>query len=233
MSAENCTYPALGRFKNLALVLADDCGRAIGGPDSAWVEQCPGALDFTDDIDEGNDFERRCADDSIFVSIPGKKSLKGIDVNIDLHGLAPEFAAQLGGTPVMQGADIVGWDDCISGEGNLQAYIWQDVAGGSACDPNASERQFLLTIFPWLSEVRITRQGTFGAADSFIRITGRSRTGHGFGLGGLPVMDDGAGNPECMEQEISQACTRRTILTTLPPPEECGFITVTPCEIAS
>jgi hypothetical protein len=231
MAVQDCNYPILGKFKAVALVLADDCGKPIGGPGTGWMEHCPAAFTPAEDVNEGDSFTRECADGSILVDVPGVNTLLGVDVELDLHGASPEFISMASGsTPVTQNGTIVGWDDCKDGHGSLNMYLWREIVGESACDPETGKPQYLLDIYPWVDQVRITDEGTYGGSDGFIRVSGRSRTGHLFGTGGLEVFEDDTEAPECMEDPIPPSCMRRRVITTLAPPEVCGLLDVEACD---
>lgn len=235
MAVNDCAYPVLGRFKALAIVLADDCGTPKTGVDQGWVDQCPGAFAYTEDVEEGEDFRRACADGTTMVSAPGRVSLNGYDLQLDLHTVEPQLWGDVAGaTPVSQDGTVVGWDQCRDSRGSAALYLWREVvqAGGAACGQSGSQ-QYLLTIFPWVDQIRIVEQGTFGGADGFLRLTGTARTGHSFGVGALPVFPDlndpVANPPVCMEQPIDPSCAVRHVLTEQPWPDACGFVEVTPC----
>lgn len=235
VAVADCTYPVLGRFKAIALVLADECGAPIVGSDKGWVDQCPGAFAYTEDVEEADDFARECADGTNLLTLPGKVTLKGYDVELDLHTADPGFwGAVAGATPVMQGPTVVGWDQCKSSSGSASLYLWREIvqAGGAACG-TATDQQYLVTIFPWVDQIRVQEQGTFGAADGYLRLSGSARTGHKFDKGALPLFpattDPETNPPVCMTQTLSADCAVRHVVTTVPWPDDCGFFDVTAC----
>lgn len=231
MSLNNCTYPVIGRFVAVGIFLADDCGVPIVGPGAGYFDWCPAALSMEDDVTEGDGFSRTCANGTELVNLPGNNTLAGINVDLDLHGMDPTFVAEAGGaTPVTQGGEIVGWDNCRDGAGSASLYLWREVVGDEACA--GGDAQYLLTVLPWVDQLRITEEGNFGGDDGYLRLTGRSRTGHAFGVGPLPVFPDptdpDANPPLPFETPIGSDCMRRTVLTSLAPPDDCGIYDVEP-----
>lgn len=229
MAISDCTGPTPGKFIAVGIFLADDCGVPIDGVDMGWVDWCPAALSIDPQVNEGDDFQRECANGAILNSTPGVDTLTGVDWELDLQQFDPDFlAAVSGATPVTFDGETVGWDTCKDSAGSASIFLWREVAG-DPCEGGAP--QYLLKILPWSSNVRITEEGTFGAADAYLRLTGTSRLGHGFGLGPLPYQNDPLtpGTPACPEQPIGSDCPVRDVLTTLPPPDECGFVEVTAC----
>lgn len=224
MALINCDYPTPGRFRTVALVLAGVCGAPVTGADNMWVDQCPAALELTPDVVTPEPFRRTCADGQILLDEPGIQTLVGLDFNLDLHSASPDMMTLLGLKPVTQGGVVIGWDDCRDATGSLNIYLWREVAGDQACDPDG-ERQWLVTIIAWAHQVRVTHTGTFGGSDGLTRLSGRGRLGHNFDVGALQVVETG-GVPECFDEPITSDCTGRTVLTTLAPPSECGLAAV-------
>ena len=236
MAVTDCAYPVLGRFKAAAIFLADDCGAPIGGTDAGWVDQCPGAFAYSANVTEGEDFERQCADGSTLVSVPGVDTLTGYQIDLDLHTADPGlWAAVAGATPVIQGsgqtAETVGWDVCADSAGSASLFLWREIVGADACSGPTADPQYLVTIFPWVDGIRLVEQGTFGGADSFLRLTGTARTGHAFGKGPLPIWPgaQAADPPTCLTQPLEASCAVRNVITTVPWPDDCGFVDVTIC----
>lgn len=234
MATSDCTYPMPGRFLAVGIFLSDDCGQPISGPDAGYNDWCPAALAMTDDVQEGEGFTRTCANGDIIVEIPPKETLPGVDVELDLHGIDPAFAGSISGSPVTQNGEVVGWDDCQDGSGNASIYLYREVVDGNgACGGPGGQPLYLVTILPWVTNLRVTSEGTFGGDDGYQRLTGRSRTGHSFGHGAIPLFPDptdpDANPPVCMDQEIDPRCVRRNVYTTLAPSDLCGFVDVEPC----
>lgn len=231
MSADACTYPMIGKFVAVGIFLSDECGAPIVGADAGYVDWCPAALSMEDDVTEGDAFTRTCANGKVVADIPPEETLAGIDTNLDLHGIEFTFLAGAGGaSPVTQGGEVVGWDTCRDGSGNASIFLWREIIGDEACDPEgAGGQQWLLTVLPWVSRVRLTEEGTFGSSDAYVRLTGRSRSGHAFGVGPLPVFpgaDPDTDPPVKFDDPVDASCMRRTVITSQPPPAECGVLEV-------
>ena len=228
-----CNYPVLGTFNTVGIFLADDCGAPVPGDDKGWIDRCPGAFTYEPVITTAvEDFTRTCADGNRLTTVPGYDSLDGYDIQLDLHNVDPAFWSSVAGaTPVVEGGETVGWDMCQYGYGSASIFLWRTIIkplDPTGCEPDAAFDS-MVTIFPWVYQIQIREEGQFGSQDSFMRLTGRSRTGHKFGKGPYPLIKGAGSNPDtCLSQAISPDCTLRQVISDVFP-RECGFVDVTPC----
>lgn len=213
-----CQTPDLGRIKKVGLFLADDCLNPIYGADSGYLDDCPAAFESSDNVDDGEDFTRRCADGSIKRYIPGVKSLQSIEVNVDLHWLDPTWIAQAGGaTAIQHNAETVGWADGVSDRFNVIVIVWQEILG--ECGEGVTGD--FVRIYP-VKGATVTEEGTPGAEDNYVRIAGQTTSSHSLGLGPIELaLDSVTGDAEWMSDPFPDG-THRFRFIGAPAPEGCG-----------
>lgn len=229
-----CETPDLGRIKGVGLFLLDDCMSPVFGEAAGYVDDCPANVETTDNLDEGEDFTRRCANGSIKRYLPGVTSLQSIEVNVDLHWLDPDWIAQAGGAqPIMQNGETIGWSDCTQDRFNVLIVVWQEVLGYE-CEGDEEQRDYV-RLYP-VKNARVTEEGTIGSEDSYIRITGQTVDSHNLGSGPIPLAADASGSAEWLDECLPSGCHRFKFLGA-GAPDECGSITTTeppdPCTPAS
>lgn len=185
----DCETPDLGRIKTVGVFLLDDCMAPIWGPDAGFIDNCPAAVETTDNIDEGVPFLKRCPDGTIRRYLPGKKSMQSIAVNMDFNWLTPSWVAQAGGAePVIHDGTIIGWGDATRSAFNVLFVIWQEILGGDVCTDENLCNDFV-RLYP-VKDARMTEFGAIGSAENVIRITGETVSAHSLGNGPLPLACD-------------------------------------------
>ena len=220
-----CTTPDLGRIKKVGLFLADDCLTPLYGADMGYLDDCPAAFETSDNVDDGQEFTRRCADGSIKRYIPGVKSLQSIEVNVDLHWLDPAWITQAGGaTAIEHDNEVVGWADGVSDRFNVIVVVWQEILG--ECGGGATGE--FVRIYP-VKGATVTEEGTPGSEDNYVRITGSTSDSHNLGKGPIPLaMDATSGAAEWLSDDLPDG-THRFRFVGAPAIDDCGsFTTVAP-----
>lgn len=225
----SCETPDLGRIKKVGLFLLDDCLRPIYGPGMGYIDDCPANFDTSDNIDDGDDFTRKCADGSIKRYIPGVKSLQSIEVNVDLHWLDPEWLAAAGGAqPVTHNGQVIGWSDCTRDRFNVAVVVWQEILGADACSTQADVVGCpnFVRIYP-VKGARMTSEGSVGAEDSYMRLTGLTTDAHALGSGPVPLAcNPTTGAAEWLSDCLASGC-HRFQFTAGPSPDVCGIMDLT------
>lgn len=216
-----CTTPDLGRIKKIGLFLADDCLNPVYDVSAGYLDDCPAAFETSDNVDDGEEFTRRCADGSIKRYIPGVKSLQSIEVNVDLHWLDPEWIAQAGGaTAIEHDSEVIGWADGVSDRFNVIVIVWQEILG--TCDSGVAED--FIRIYP-VKGATVTEEGTPGSEDNYIRITGETTDSHNLGFGPIPLaLDPITGDAEWLSDPLPDG-THRFRFVGASAPDGCGAIT--------
>jgi hypothetical protein len=220
-----CTTPDLGRIKKVGLFLADECLTPLYGADMGYLDDCPAAFATSDNVDDGQEFTRRCADGSIKRYIPGVKSLQSIEVNVDLHWLDPEWITSAGGASAIEhDGEVIGWADGVSDRFNIVVVVWQEILGECGGDATGE----FVRIYP-VKGATVTEEGTPGSEDNYVRITGMTSDSHNLGKGPLPLaMDATTGAAEWLTDDLADA-THRFRFVGAPAPDDCGsFTTVAP-----
>jgi hypothetical protein len=218
-----CTTPDLGRIKKVGLFLADECLTPLYGADMGYLDDCPAAFETSDNVDDGQEFTRRCADGSIKRYIPGVKSLQSIEVNVDLHWLDPEWIAAAGGaTAIEHDSETIGWADGKADRFNVVVIVWQEILG--ECGGGVTGD--FVRIYP-VKGATVTEEGTPGSEDNYVRITGQTSDSHNIGFGPIPLaLDTTTGDTEWLSDELADATHRFRFVGGVAP-DGCGSVTTT------
>lgn len=220
-----CTTPDLGRIKKVGLFLADECLTPLYGADMGYLDDCPAAFETSDNVDDGEEFTRRCADGSIKRYIPGKKSLQSIEVNVDLHWLDPEWIANAGGaTAIEHDSEVIGWADGVSDRFNVVVIVWQEILG----ECGGGVMGDFVRIYP-VKGATVTEEGTPGSEDNYVRITGMTSDSHNLGKGPIELaLDSTTGDTEWLSDPLADG-THRFRFVGGAAPDGCGsYATVDP-----
>lgn len=178
-----CTTQDLGRIKKIGMFLADAQMRPLFGPDMGYLDDCPASFESSDNVDDGEEFTRRCADGSIKRFVPGVKSLQSIDVNVDLHWLDPEWLASTGGAAaILHESETIGWADRTSDRFNVIIIVWQELLGNS-------DGADFVRIYP-IKGATVSEEGTPGSEDNYFRVMGSTTDSHFLGKGPLPLAQE-------------------------------------------
>lgn len=232
-----CSTPDTGRILGVAFWLLDDCMAPVYGTASGYWDDCPAAVNPTDNIDEGEPFTRRCSSGRIKRHIPGERSLESIGVDVDMHWFDSEWLVTAGlASPIMNNAgDVVGWADGTNDSANVLVGVALEILGGDVCAGDDPGCNVWWKLYP-LKNARITEEGELGKEDSFIRLTGETVDTAELGAGPMPLDCNEDGEAEYFETCLPSG-QHRYQFTGGPVPTECGsFDTVepvTPCTPSS
>lgn len=222
-----CQTPNLGRIVAVGLFLADQCLSPIYGPNAGYIDTCPAGFTSSDNIDDGEDFTRRCTNGTIKYFRKGTRSLQDIEVNVDLHWIDPDWLSAAGGAaPIVHNGEIIGWGDKTRSATNLIVVVWQEIFSDAACDPTSSDVgcNHWVRVYPVL-DARITEEGDPGAEDNYIRVTGNTTASSAVGSGPIPLACDAVtGDAEWLSNCIPAGSHRGRFIGG-PPPEVCGTMT--------
>jgi len=232
-----CDTPDLGRIKAVALFLLDDCMSPIYGTAAGYIDDCPAGIETDDNIDDGEDFTRRCADGSIKRYLPGVQSLQGIEVNVDFHWLDPEFVALANGaSPIYFDGEVVGWSDGTQDRFNVLVAVVQEILGGDVCagdDPGCNN---YWRLYP-LKGARMTEDGDIGSEDNVIRISGNTVDTAQLGSGPIEMFCDALTGEAAWADTCFPSGQHRYRFIGGPYPTDCGIIDTVeppaPCTPAS
>lgn len=218
-----CKTPDLGRIKKIGLFLADDQMTPLYGQDMGYLDDCPAGFESSDNVDDGEEFTRRCADGSIKRYVPGVKSLQSIEVNLDLHWLSPEWLTSAGGaSAIMHDSEVVGWADGTSDRFNVIVVVWQEILD----DDNSGAAGDFVRIYP-VKGATVSEEGTPGSEDNYFRITGNTTDSHNIGVGPVPLaLNPVSGAAEWLSEDLPSGTHRFRFVGGLAP-EGCGSIVTT------
>lgn len=219
-----CDTPDLGRIKAVLLFLLDDCMAPIYGDAAGYIDDCPAAVESSDNIDDGTPFTRRCANGQIKRFIPGEKSLESIMLNVDLHWVDSEWLASTGAvTPIYHDGEVIGYGDGTRDKANILVVVVQEILGGDTCSDDDGGCNDYWRLYP-IKGARVTEQGNVGAEDSFIRITGETVDSSELGSGPIPMACDSVtGEAEWLSNCLPSGLHRYKFVGG-PAPEGCGSI---------
>ena len=215
-----CTTPDLGRIKKVGLFLADECLTPLYGADMGYLDDCPAAFETSDNVDDGEEFTRRCADGSIKRYIAGVKSLQSIEVNVDLHWLDPTWIGEAGGaTSIEHDSEVIGWADGVSDRFNVIVVVWQEILG--ECGGGVTGD--FVRIYP-LKGATVTEEGTPGSEDNYVRITGNTTSSHNLGFGPIELaLDSTTGESEWLSDALPDGTHRFRFVGGVAP-DGCGSV---------
>lgn len=233
-----CDTPDLGRIKSVGLFLLDDCMAPVYAVGAGYIDDCPAAVEASDDIDDGEDFTRKCADGRTKRFLPGVKSLNSIEVNVDLHWLDSEWIAAAGGAePILNNdGEVIGTGVSTNDSFNVLVVVWQEILGADICAGDTDTCNDWIRMYP-LKQARLTEDGDLGSEDNVFRITGNTVDSAQLGSGPIPLICDTADGTAVWPVNCFPSGQHAYRFTGGPAPEECGTIDTTepddPCTPAS
>lgn len=217
-----CETPDLGRIKSVMLFLLDDCMAPIYDDAAGYIDDCPAAVETSDNVDDGEPFTRRCANGQIKRFLPGEKSLESIEVNVDLHWVDSEWLSSTGAvTPIMHDGTVIGYGDGTRDKANILVVVVQEILGGDVCTDDDAGCNDYWRLYP-LKGARVTEEGTVGAEDSFIRITGETVDTAQLGSGPIPMACDSITGAAEWISDCFPTGLHRYKFVGGPAPEGCG-----------
>lgn len=217
-----CDTPDLGRIKKVGVFLLDDCMAPIYGDGAGYLDDCPAGVSSDDNVDDGTDFTRRCADGSIKRYIPGVKSLQSIGVDLDFNWIDPQWVALAGGaSPIIHDGEVIGWGDSTSDRFNVLVAVWQELLGEDSCGAGVAGADYV-RLYP-LKGARFTEDGDIGAEDNVTRISGDTVANNNLGSGPIPLArDEVTGDAEWISNCLSGDHRYRFIGAAAP--DGCGIV---------
>ncbi|MFC8723767.1 hypothetical protein [Streptomyces bacillaris] len=180
-------------------------------------------------VEEGTDVEYKAANGRICGFKRGCPSLKGYDIELEFFDLSPAFIEIVTGNPVVYGFDgtPIGIDDCsIRCNTGFALELWAEVLGDDVCEEEASGTgAWIYFLLPWVTGGQLGNIEP-GSEATNLTLTGATRAGGAWGTGPYDVMPiDAAGTPGPLLTPLGSGCHRRTIVTTIEPPEAVGAYT--------
>jgi hypothetical protein len=185
-----------------------------------YLDPCVAAFETSDNVDDGEEFTRRCADGSIKRYIPGVKSLQSIEVNVDLHWLDPEWISNAGGAAAIEhDGEVIGWADGKADRFNVIVIVWQEILG----ECGGGVIGDFVRIYP-VKGATVTEEGTPGSEDNYVRITGMTSDSNNVGVGPIELaLDSTSGDAEWLSEALEDG-NHRFRFVGAPAPDGCGSV---------
>jgi hypothetical protein len=183
-------------------------------------------------VEDGEDVEYKAANGRVCGFKRGCPSFKGYDIELNFFSVSPELIEIATGNPVVYGFDgkPIGYDDCsIRCNSGFALELWAEVLGEDVCDAEGSgDGSWIYFLMPWVTNGMLGDLEV-GSEAASLTLNGATRAGGGWGRGPYDVLaQDKAGTPGQLLTPLGSTCHRRTMVTTVRPPEPtCDYTPVT------
>lgn len=222
----HCFTPIRGRRMRVTKV--NSLGRPVYGANSFVVTGGFVSVQFTPQVQEGEEITVRTADGSLCVSERGCDELQWIQVQIEFCQVDPCLFTLINETWTELRdcvGEVIGWAESykFSCDSGFALELWTDVTGYTPTTPGA-QGAWGYMLLPFIVGGTLGEQTVENGAVSFT-ITGRTKKGSGWGMGPYNVMCNDATTGACgpLLTPVGPEEPRRIMLTTCPPPAAaCG-----------
>ncbi|MET8276889.1 hypothetical protein AB0P40_28145 [Streptomyces sp. NPDC079189] len=182
--------------------------------------------------EDGNDVSYKAANGRQCGFNRGCPTFNGYDVEVNFFSVSPEFLEITTGNPVIYdySGKPVGYDDCsLQCNGGFALEMWAEVLGEDVCAADGTgDGAWIYFLLPWVTN-GILGDLEVGSEAVTLQLTGATRAGGGWDRGPDDVIaTDAAGTPGQLLTPRGSTCHRRTLVTTVAPPEPvCDYVPVT------
>ncbi|MGW3765288.1 hypothetical protein [Streptomyces sp. NPDC005131] len=182
--------------------------------------------------EDGNDVSYKAANGRQCGFNRGCPTFNGYDVEVNFFSVSPEFLEITTGNPVIYdySGKPVGYDDCsLQCNGGFALEMWAEVLGEDVCAADGTgDGAWIYFLLPWVTN-GILGDLEVGSEAVTLQLTGATRAGGGWDRGpGDVIATDAAGTPGQLLTPRGSTCHRRTLVTTVAPPEPvCDYVPVT------
>lgn len=222
----HCFTPIRGR--RLRVTKVNSLGRPVYGTNSFVVTGGFVSVQFSPQIQEGEEITVRTADGSLCVSERGCDELQWIEVQIEFCQVDPCLFTLINETWTELRdctGEVIGWAESykFSCDSGFALELWTDVTGYTPTTPGATSAYGYM-LLPFIVGGTLGEQTVENGAISFT-ITGRTKKGSGWDVGPYDVMCNDAVTGACgpLLTPVGPDEPRRIMLTTCPPPAAaCG-----------
>ncbi|MEZ7005826.1 hypothetical protein [Streptomyces sp. AD55] len=226
------TCPLIANLDTVRVTRVDSCGRPVCGEDNGFVFDCLASVAMNPNVEDGNDISYPAANGRNCGYKKGCPTFNGYDIEINFFSVSPEFIELTTGNPVVydHAGRPIGYDDCsLKCDSGFALELWAEVLGDDVCSTDeGGDGAWLYYLIPWVTNGMLGDL-ELGSEAVTLQLTGASRAGGGWGVGPWDVMaQDAAGTPGQLLTPLGPKCHRRTIITTVAPPEPvCEYVPVT------
>lgn len=222
----HCFTPIRGRRMRVTKINA--LGVPVYGSNAFVTTSGFVSVQFTPEIEEGEETTVKTASGEICVSEKACDALKWITVQIEFCQVDPCLFTLINETWTELRdcmGEVVGWAEShsFSCDTGFALELWTDVTGYTPTTPGAQGAWGFL-LLPFIVGGTLGEQTVENGAISFT-ITGRTKKGSGWGVGPYDVMCNDPETGECgpLLTPVGPEEPRRIFLTTCaPPPAVCG-----------
>ncbi|MGW3736676.1 hypothetical protein [Streptomyces sp. NPDC005148] len=224
--------PLIANLDTVRVTRVDACGRPVCGDDNGFVFDCLASVAMNPNTEDGDDVNYKAANGRQCGFKRGCPTFNGYDVEVNFFSVSPEFLEITTGNPVVYdySGKPVGYDDCsLQCNSGFALELWAEVLGEDVCDANGSgDGAWIYFLLPWVTN-GILGDLEVGSEAVTLQLTGATRAGGGWGRGPYDVIaTDAAGTPGQLLTPLGSSCHRRTLVTTVAPPEPvCDYVPVT------
>jgi hypothetical protein len=222
----HCFTPIRGRRMRVTKVNA--LGRPVYGPASFVTTSGFVSVQFSPEIEEGEETTVKTASGEICVSEKACDELKWISVQMEFCQVDPCLFTLINETWTELRdcvGDVIGWAEShkFSCDSGFALELWTDVTGYTPTTPGATGAWGYM-LLPFIVGGTLGEQTVENGAVSF-QITGRTKKGSAWGVGPYDVMCNDPVTGACgpLLTPVGSEEPRRIFLTTCPPPPAvCG-----------
>lgn len=225
------TCPLIANLDTVRVTRVDACGRPVCGDDNGFVFDCLASVAMNPNTDDGDDVSYKAANGRQCGFKRGCPTFNGYDVEVNFFSVSPEFLEITTGNPVVYdyAGKPIGYDDCsLQCNSGFALELWAEVLGEDVCATGGSGGAWIYFLLPWVTN-GILGDLEVGSEAVTLQLTGATRAGGGWGTGPYDVIaKDAAGTPSPLLTPLGATCHRRTMVTTIAPPNPvCDYVPVT------
>ncbi|MFD8774475.1 hypothetical protein [Streptomyces sp. NPDC059916] len=223
--------PLIANADVIRVTRVDSCGRPVAGEDNGYVFDCFATLAMNPNVEDGEDVVYTAANGRQCGFKRGCPSFNGYDIELNFFSVSPEFIEITTGNPVVfdHAGKPIGYDDCsLKCNSGFAIEMWAEVLGEDLCDTEGGgDGAWIYFLMPWVSNGMLGDMEVGAEAVSLV-LNGATRAGGGWGTGPYDVMATNAtGTPGRLLTPLGPTCHRRTMITTVAPPEPvCDYTPV-------
>ncbi|MCX5326281.1 hypothetical protein [Streptomyces sp. NBC_00120] len=223
--------PLIANADVIRVTRVDACGRPVAGEDNGYVFDCFATLAMNPNVEDGEDVVYTAANGRQCGFKRGCPQFNGYDTELNFFSVSPEFIEITTGNPVVfdHAGKPIGYDDCsLKCNSGFAIEMWAEVLGEDLCDAEGGgDGAWIYFLMPWVTNGMLGDMEIGAEAVSLV-LNGATRAGGGWGTGPYDVMATNvAGTPGRLLTPLGPTCHRRTMITTVAPPEPvCDYTPV-------
>lgn len=206
----------------------NSCGALVGGASGQLVTKGFVSVEYSLEIDEGEEIDVKNAGGEACISEPGCPIVKWVNIEATFCNVDPDLVNMWTGWPLVVDGDGAGVgfriQESVACGAGVGLEVWSDISGGG-CTGGAQRYGYFLV--PWITNGILGDLTIENDAASFV-LTGKSRKGSQWGVGPHDVVldDEDAAGPLLAAIGANDHMHIQTTLVA-PPAAACGAATLT------